>query len=131
MTEVMTKKDLLITIGKFLRDENRGISIGLFAELCNVNMPHMRDVFIHKCVPLTEAMQRKIDKGYKAFLEGRVAVMENRDGTRYIEYRKTPKPRLVRSTGLELVNGQIKVKVGIRNKADYSTTTLDEQLRRK
>jgi hypothetical protein len=131
MTEVMPKKDLLLVIGKFLRDENRGISIQLFADLCGVNMSHMRDVFIAKCVPLTEAMQRKIDKGYKAVLEGRVAVMENRDGTRYVEYRKTPKPRLTRSTGLQVVDGQIKIKVGIRNRADYSTSTLDEQLRRK
>jgi hypothetical protein len=33
-----------------------------------------------------------------------------------------------RTTGLQVINGQIKMKIGISNKYDYSAKPLDEQL---
>jgi hypothetical protein len=37
---------------------------------------------------------------------------------------------VARSIGLEVQNGQIKLKIGLKNKADYSNLDIDEQLRR-
>ena len=56
--------------------------------------------------------------------------MKNRDNTKFVAYRREEKPRLARSTGLQVVNGEIKIKVGISNLGDYSGTTLDEALKR-
>ena len=46
-----------------------------------------------------------------------------------MEYREQPKPVLVRSTGLVVDNGKIKLQIGVKNPRDYSGKTLDEQLR--
>lgn len=130
MQPVIPRQDLKRTIQRFLSDKNRGISIPLFAELCGVSVAILRLVFIKEEEPLTEYVQRRVSKGYQSWLRGEVAVMMNRDQTRFVQYRKKPKPRVARSIGLEVQNGQIKLKIGLKNKADYSNLDIDEQLRR-
>jgi len=130
MQPVIPRQDLKRTIKRFLSDKNRGISIPLFAELCGVSVAILRLVFIKEEEPLTEYVQRRVSKGYQSWLRGEVAVMMNRDQTRFIQYRKEPKPRVARFIGLEVQNGQIKLKIGLKNKADYSNLDIDEQLRR-
>ena len=130
MNPVIPKKQLKEEIKRFLQDKDRGISILLFSELCGVSIRNLVHVFIHEKGPLTEYMQIRVSKGFKHWQEGRVAVMQNRDNTRFVQYRKEAKPRLTKTTGLQVVDGQIKLKIGIANRADYSKPTLDEQLRR-
>jgi hypothetical protein len=130
MQPVIPRQDLKRTIKRFLSDKNRGISIPLFAELCGVSVAILRLVFIKEEEPLTEYVQRRVSKGYQSWVRGEVAVMMNRDQTRFVQYRKEPKPRVARSIGLEVQNGQIKLKIGLKNKADYSNLDIDEQLRR-
>ena len=130
MQPVIPRQDLKRTIKRFLSDKNRGISIPLFAELCGVSVAILRLVFIKEEEPITEYVQRRVSKGYQSWLRGEVAVMMNRDQTRFVQYRKEPKPRVARSIGLEVQNGQIKLKIGLKNKADYSNLDIDEQLRR-
>jgi hypothetical protein len=130
MNSVIPRQELKRTIKRFLSDKNRGISIPLFAELCGVSVAILRLVFIKEEEPLTEYVQRRVSKGYQSWLRGEVAVMMNRDQTRFVQYRKEPKPRVARFIGLEVQNGQIKLKIGLKNKADYSNLDIDEQLRR-
>jgi hypothetical protein len=47
-----------------------------------------------------------------------------------VDYRRVPKPRFGRKYGLKVENGQIKMDIGVKNKADYSFITLDKQLER-
>jgi len=56
--------------------------------------------------------------------------MKNRDNTKFVQYRKDARPVVERKNQLEVVNGQIKLKIGLVNKYDYSQQTLDEQLER-
>jgi hypothetical protein len=130
MQPVIPRQDLKRTIKRFLSDKNRGISIPLFAELCGVSVAILRLVFLKEEEPLTEYVQRRVSKGYQSWLRGEVAVMMNRDQTRFVQYRKESKPRMARSMGLQVENGQIKLKIGLKNKADYSNLDIDEQLRR-
>jgi hypothetical protein len=130
MQPVIPRQELKRTIKRFLSDKNRGISIPLFAELCGVSVAILRLVFIKEEEPLTEYVQRRVSKGYQSWLRGEVAVMMNRDQTRFVQYRKESKPRMARSMGLQVENGQIKLKIGLKNKADYSNPDIDEQLRR-
>jgi hypothetical protein len=114
---------------RFLQDKDRGISIDLFADLAGVSTNHIRDVFLDESEPLTEYMQRRVSKAYIEWVNGEIAIMQNRDNTRFVQYRKQAKPDMVKTTGLHLVNGEIKVRVGITNRSDYSVLTLDEQLK--
>lgn len=131
MTPVLTKRELMRIMERFFADENRGISIKLFAELCGLHYMTIRDVFITHREPLTENVQRRVSRAYQHWKDGQVAIMQNRDKTKFVEYRKTPKPRMTRSLGLKLVNGEIKVNVSIKNRADYSLPTLDESIGRR
>jgi hypothetical protein len=130
MQPTIPRLELKRTIKRFLTDKNRGISIPLFAELCGVSVAILRLVFIKEEEPLTEYVQRRVSKGYQSWVRGEVAVMMNRDQTRFVQYRKEAKPKVARSMGLEVQNGQIKLRIGLKNKADYSNLDIDEQLRR-
>lgn len=126
----MPKKALKEVMRRFFGDENRGISISLFAELAGLSVEHIRDVFIYESEPLTEFVQRRVSKAYMEWQRGEVAIMKNRDNTRFVQYRKEARPVYKKTTGLQVVNGEIKLKIGITNRYDYSGKTLDEQLKR-
>jgi hypothetical protein len=127
---VIPKKQLLTEVKRFIKDKDRGISLALFAELCGIHKTHLLDVFFYRCHPLTEYIQIRVSKGYTAWKNGEVAIMQRQDKTRYVEYRRAAKPRTVNSAGLQVVNGAIKIKLGVRNLGDYSGADLDEQLKR-
>lgn len=130
---IHTKKELLILMHRFLKDEKRGISHALFADLAGINMSKMREVFLYRSLPLTEYYQIRVSRAFQEYQAGRVQVMVDRNNVRSVEYRKPgeEKPRLVRSMGLQLTKDGIKMKVGVRNRADYSQPTLDEQFKGK
>jgi hypothetical protein len=129
MRATLPRSELRRIIKKFLKDKDRGISIALFADLAGISLSHIQDVFVNETEPLTEYVQRRVSKAYTEWLNGEVAIMQNRDTSKFVQYRKDPKPRMTRSTGLQVVNGEIKIKVGITNRYDYSDLTLDEQLK--
>ena len=128
--ECYTKKELFVIMKRFLKDKDRGISIALFAELCGLSNTILKDVFINEEEPLTEYVQRRVNKGYREWMAGEVAIMQNRDNTKFVQYRKEAKPVLQRTNKLTVENGAVKIKLGITNKYDYSGSTLDEQLER-
>lgn len=130
MQKAIPKNELRLIIKRFIADKNRGISVKLFADLCGVDYEHLRKVFVYDLYPITEWLQIRVSKGYQRWKAGDVAVMQNQDTSRFVEYRKQPKPMLKRSQKIEFKNGQIKINIGIRNRADYSYETLDEQLKR-
>jgi hypothetical protein len=130
MKSTLPKSVLRKTIKRFLQDKNRGISIALFAELAGLSESHIKDVFVYEKEPLTEYVQRRVSKAYNEWKNGEVAIMQNKNNTRFMQYRKEAKPVLQKTTSLHLINGEIKIKVGIANRYDYSNTTLDEQLGR-
>jgi AraC-like DNA-binding protein len=126
---VIPKIQLLRTIKRFLADKDRAISVQLFSELAGISKTHLLDVFENESEPMTEFVQRRVSKAYTEYKNGEVAIMQNRDNTRFVQYRKEAQPQYERSTGLHLVNGQIKIKLGVKAKYDYDDLTLDEQLK--
>lgn len=126
---IIPKKRLLTEIKRFIKDQDRGISIKLFAELCGMDKSHLMDVFFHRTHPLTEYIQIRVSRGYEAWKRGEVAVMQNQNNTRFVQYRRKPMPRVTNGSSLQLVNGAIKIRMGMRNLGDYSQPDLDEQLR--
>ena len=130
MKPTLSKSELKRIMRRFLSVHTRGISIPLFSDLCGVSVSQLRDVFLREAEPLTEYVQRRVSKAYNEWKDGKVAIMQNRDTSKFVQFRKEAKPAMQRTTGLQVVNGEIKIKLGITKKYDYSISTLDEQLRR-
>jgi len=122
---MLTKVELLRQIKKFLQDPDRGISHAMFAELCGINKFYMMDVFVYQTEPLSETVQIRVNKGYDAWKRGIVKTMVRRNQTRYVDYRKEPQPLLAPSMGLKLVGGELKLRVGMVNRHDYSQRDLN------
>lgn len=131
MREVIPKGELLRIMKKFIADKNRGISLDLFAELAGLSRSLISNTFEKEILSISETTQRRVSKAYQEFVAGNVVVYQNRDGSKFVDYRRAPKPRIARSMGLTLVNGEIKLKIGLKNRADYSDRTIDEKLRGK
>lgn len=129
MKPTLPKQVLRKVIKRFLLDRNRGISMDLFADLCGVSRKTLQAVFVDEEELLSEYIQRRVSKGYTEWQNGEIAVMQNQDRTKFLQYRKEAKPVLKKVTRLNVVNGQIRIDVGIKNRFDYSYNTLDEQLK--
>ena len=125
----LSKVDLKRQIKKFLQDPGRGISQALFAELAGISKVHLLDVFMYEKEPLTENVQRRVNKAYMQWKAGNVRVMQKKDNSRYVDYRKESKPVYVQGLGLKVTSEGIKVRVGMVNRHDYSEIDLDEALR--
>jgi hypothetical protein len=130
MKPTIPKAELKIIMRRFLSDHERGISIPLFSDLSGISISQLRDVFLNDKEPLTEYVQRRVSKAYNEWKNGEVAIMQNRDSSKFVQYRKEARPALEKTNKLEVINGEIKIKLGISKKYDYSGSTLDEQLRR-
>jgi len=120
----LTKQELRRQIRKFLYNPDRGISHRMFAELCGVNMDHMRDVFLYQTKPMTEMMQIRVNRGFDAVKRGAVRTMKRRDNSHFVDYRPEPKPEFVPKYGVRFVNGRVVMNVGMVNRHDYSESDL-------
>jgi hypothetical protein len=124
LQKVHTKRELYSLMKRFIKNKERGISTKLFCELAGISQTILLDTFVYHTEPLTKNVQRRVSKAYQAWLNGEVAIMQNRDRTKFVEYRREARPRIVPSTGLKMVNGQIKISVGMKNMDDYSQEPL-------
>jgi len=131
MMPTLPKTVLRKAMYRFLKDKQRGISMELFAELAGVSKSHIKDVFLYETEPMTEYVQRRVSKAYTEWTNGEVAIMQNRDNSKFVQYRKESKPVMQKKTSLQVVDGKISLKIGIAPKYDYLTATLDEQLERR
>ena len=128
--KTIPQRELLRIMKKFYRDPQRGISKKLFADLSGFDESYLRKIFEDEEFPMTMAVQVRVSKAYTEWRNGEVAIMKNRDNSRFVQYRKDAVPIMEKKNGLEVVDGQIKLKIGLVHKYDYSTKTLDEQLER-
>ena len=128
--KTLPQRELMLIMKKFYADPNRGISKSLFADLAGFEDSYLRRIFEDEEFPMTLSVQVRVSKAYTEWKNGEVAIMQNRDRTKFVQYRKDAKPVVERKNQLEVVNGQIKLKIGLVNKHDYSRQTLDEQLER-
>jgi hypothetical protein len=127
--KALSKSELIKQMKRFVADKDRGISIPLFCDLAGMSPAHFRDVFVDEKHPLTETVQRRVNKAYIHWKLGMVKVMKRNDNTRYVDYRREAKPAIMPTMGLKLTSDGIKLRVGMVNRHDYSETDLNEALR--
>ena len=128
--KIYPKGELYRMMDRFHKDPKRVISWHFLAEMTGLSEGHLKDVFVNKKHPLTEMIQIRVSYAMRRIEDGEVQIMQNHDRTRFIQYNKENKPKIVRSNGLRVQNGQIRIKLGLRNANDYSDETFDEQLKR-
>ena len=128
--KIYPKGELYRMMDRFHKDPKRVISWHFLAEMTGLSEGHLKDVFVNKKHPLTEMIQIRVSYAMRRIEAGEVQIMQNHDRTRFIQYNKENKPKIVRSNGLRVQNGQIRLKLGLKNANDYSDETFDEQLKR-
>ena len=128
--KIYPKGELYRMMDRFHKDPKRVISWHFLAEMTGLSEGHLKDVFVNKKHPLTEMIQIRVSYAMRRIEDGEVQIMQNHDRTLFIQYNKENKPKIVRSNGLRVQNGQIRLKLGLRNANDYSDETFDEQLKR-
>lgn len=128
MKPPFTKAELYRHMDHFAADNKKALSWRFLGELAGLDPDHLRNVFLTKSVPLTEYVQIRVSRALQRLADGDVTVMQNRFKERYLQYNQTPKPRMVKENKLVLKDGQIGLKVGIKNRNDYSEATLQEQM---
>ena len=122
---ILTKVELLRQVKKLMLDKQKPVSNIRFAELCGVSVRNMYKIFVTEDLPLTEMVQIRVNRGYDAYKKGLVRVMQRRDQTHFVDYRKEPKPSFAPSMGLKIENGQISLRVGMVSRYDYSQRDLN------
>ena len=127
--KALTKLELFRQMKRFIKDQDRGISIALFCELAGISKQQFYDVFDHRIDPQTEMMQLRVSKAYQQWKEGNVKVMRRKDNTRFVEYRREANPPKFAEMGLKFPPDGKKIKVGMVNRHDYSEIDLQEALR--
>ena len=130
MMTILPKAEIYRRMERFWKDPDKTLSITMFAELSGLSASLLRRVFYVKDLDMTEHTQICVSRALERMTRGDVMMVFNRDGTRKLLYRQEPKPRLAKSMSLKLDGGQIGLKVGVRNKSDYSSPSFDEQFRK-
>ena len=86
---------------------------------------------VKKDLPMSIETQTRVSRGLKRMARGEVVVVYNKDRTRKLIYRQENKPRIARSMQVDLKGGKLCLKVGLRNKSDYSQPSLGEKMKGK
>jgi len=118
--EDLTKVQLMREMKLFLADKDRGISIDHFCEIAGLSVWHFREVFLMNTQPLTEYVQRRVNKAYRHWKEGKLRVMKEKSGKRYVDYRKEPQMAMIPTSKLILTDQGFKVQNKPLNRHDYA-----------
>jgi len=124
----LSKEQLRVEMERFLADEDKGISVTVFAEACGLSKDTINKVFLSRTRPLTEMVQARVNRGYAAWKAGLLRTMKRRDNTVFADYRKKPEVPILPSSRLTYENGSFRLKIGLQNRHDYSNPSLKEQL---
>jgi hypothetical protein len=127
----ISRLELRKRIKRMFETPNRGISMDLFAQAAGISLTNFKDVFIYDKVPMSESVQIRASRALNAWEKGELAVMVNRDRTRFVQHRKEPQIPLKRHMSLDFKDGKICLDVGVRNRNDYSRPTFSEKLKGK
>ena len=71
----------------FLKDKDRGISIRNFCEIAGISERLFTYVIHEEKMPMSENVQRSLNRAYRHWKEGRLKVMKKRNNETYPDYR--------------------------------------------
>jgi predicted ATP-binding protein involved in virulence len=116
----LSKQELMREMKLFYDDKERGISLRNFCEIAGISERLFVYVFHEKKLPLTEDTQRKVNRAYKHWKEGRIKVMKKRNNETYPDYRKEPHIPYMTVSKLVLTDNGVKINISTQNRHDYA-----------
>lgn len=125
--KVMSKAEIYRQMERFWKDPDKTLSIRMFAELCGLSETLLKRVFYVKDMAMSEHTQIAVSRALERMTRGDVMMVYDRNSRRSLFYRQEPRPRLAKSMNLTVRDGKIGLKVGVKNKSDYSYAGFDEQ----
>ena len=131
MDTVLTKQEIIRRLGTMRSNRKRGFTMRMFAEFACIGYRHMEAITRDGDSNFTELTQRKLSKALLALERGDAGPRIDILGRKFIDYHPKSKPVLRRSMGLEITSDGIKMKVGIKNKYDFSQPRLDDSLKKR
>jgi hypothetical protein len=127
MMKIMPKAEIYRRMDRFWKDQDKTLSIAMFAELCGLSETLLKRVFYVKDLDMSEHTQICVSRALDRMTRGDVMMVYDRDRRRKLFFKQTPQPRLAKSMSLTVEGGQIGLKIGVKNKADYSMPSFEEQ----
>ena len=127
MMKIMTKAEIYRQMDRFWKDQDKTLSIRMFAELSGLSQSLLTRVFYVKDTDMTEHTQIAGSRALGRMTRGDVVMVYDKGNKRRLIYRQEPRPRLAKSMNLTVDGNQIGLKVGIKNKSDYSQPGFNEQ----
>ena len=122
------KQEIREWFKRFWADRSRGVSAVVLCDFLNIGVTTFGESVLRNKMPMSNAMQATMSKFIHEWEIGRIEATKNRWNGSKLQYRREPKVELAPTVGLRVVDGQIRLKVGLQNRRDYSGTTLKEQL---
>lgn len=123
---MMTRLQIRKAIARFQADEGRVLSDEKFCELAGIGYRTFRDIF-EDGKNMSVPTQLRVEKALAALEKGMVRLMQS-GHSKIVEYRREPKPDMVRGLGLQVKGGRIQLKVGIKNANCYTAPSFKDQL---
>lgn len=127
MMKIMSKAEIYRQMDRFWKDTDKTLSIRMFAELSGLSQSLLIRVFYVKDTDMSEHTQIAVSRALERMTRGDVIMVYDKGNKRRLIYRQEPKPRLAKSMSLTNDGGKIALKVGIKNKSDYSKPGFSEQ----
>ena len=127
MMTILSKAEIYRQMERFWKDQDKTLSIAMFAELSGLSASLLKRVFQVKDTPMSEHTQIAVSRALERMTRGDVVMVYDKGNKRRLNYRQEPRPRLSKSMSLTNDGGRIALKVGIKNKSDYSKPGFDEQ----
>ena len=127
MMTILSKAEIYRQMERFWKDQDKTLSIAMFAELSGLSASLLKRVFQVKDTPMSEHTQIAVSRALERMTRGDVVMVYDKGNKRRLIYRQEPRPRLHKSIILTNDGGKIALKVGIKNKSDYSKPGFDEQ----
>jgi len=128
MNDVLSKAEIYRQMARYLEEEDRVMSVKFLAELAGLSERLIFGIFIGDTHTMSEETQVRMSRALMRLERGDVTVMRNRNRTKYLQYNRDPKPRMVRGYGLKLDGGKITLNIGVKNRDDFSKPTFKEQM---
>jgi lambda repressor-like predicted transcriptional regulator len=128
MFALRPKRELIEWFRRFWADKERGISMELLVEFTGVSKKTLEEVARRGNRPMQDWVQSALSKFAHEWEAGMIEVYQRPNRTKAIRYRREPVLDMRPSVGLQVVDGQIRLNVGLKNRANYMTPTLKEQL---
>lgn len=128
--KIMPKAEIYRQMDRFWKDRDKTLSIAMFAELCGLSESLLKRVFYVKDMDMSEHTQIAVSRALERMTRGDVMMVYDRDLKRKLFYKQKPEPRLTKSMSLTVDGGKIGLKIGVKNKSDYSQPDFTEQMKR-